>query len=76
MTEGCVVLKKICAVAAISAATVFGAAGAASADTVGTELKAGWSWYSVAGTSTDIASWVLDVSGLQGDTPGWSWYRL
>ncbi|TDQ45602.1 hypothetical protein [Actinorugispora endophytica] len=74
--------KKICAAAAITAVAVLGTAGAASADTVGTELKGGWSWYmadTVTGISESLADLLVD-DGEGGDEvktlsgPGWSWW--
>lgn len=78
-TEGCIVIKKICAVAALTAAAIFGSAGAASADAPGTEFR-GWTWW--LGTEvTEIAEEVADAIAETDDDGGvftilrgWTWW--
>ncbi|CAM4131107.1 hypothetical protein GCM10009799_44140 [Nocardiopsis rhodophaea] len=77
-------LKKICAVAAISAAAVMGTSFPAAADDAavtqnpGWGAFAGWSWWAAtAETTTDtaksIADWI-DVDELVDTSAGWSWW--
>ena len=76
-TEGCIVIKKICAVAALTTAVIFGSAGAASADAPGTELR-GWTWW--LGTEvTEVADGIADAVVADSDDGGftilgWTWW--
>ncbi|MBB6173538.1 hypothetical protein HNR23_003598 [Nocardiopsis mwathae] len=77
-------LKKICAVAAISAAVVMGTSFPAAADEVavsqspGWGALAGWSWWTVTAETTSetselIADW-LGADELFDASAGWSWW--
>jgi ABC-type glycerol-3-phosphate transport system substrate-binding protein len=76
-TEGCIVIKKICAVAALTAAVIFGSAGTASADAPGTEFR-GWTWW----LGTEVVEIVDDVADALADGDdgvvtilrGWTWW--
>ncbi|UOE19470.1 hypothetical protein NI17_022590 [Thermobifida halotolerans] len=71
-------IKKICVVAALTTAAIFGSAGAASADAPGTEFR-GWTWWLGTGT-TEIADEIADAVVAESDDDGgftilgWTWW--